>query len=100
MVSNYDIILFEAIEKIVKITQSDHLYSWINNQCLSFIVKERTESYFSIAIRENHNAECPGDPATAPIVDRFRIFRITEQILWWNVVSNQYESYNPERIRR
>jgi len=37
--------------------------------CLSF----STEDDGDIAIREDHDGACPGDPDIAPVIDRFRV---------------------------
>jgi hypothetical protein len=37
--------------------------------CLSFA----TEDDGDIAVREDHGGTCPGDPAVAPVIDRFRV---------------------------
>ncbi|MCD4848803.1 MAG: hypothetical protein K8R76_11520 [Candidatus Aegiribacteria sp.] len=40
--------------------------------------------YYDIAVREVHRPGGEGDPNTAPILDRFRIYSRGGEILWWN----------------
>ncbi len=47
------------------------------------------DHFFDIAIRENHTAETGGDPATAPVLDRFRVY-IDGTILWWSPLPGMY----------
>lgn len=91
----------DALEFLVQKVKSDSLYSaWTKIECLSFFVEETTESHFDIAVREKHGAKCPGDPNTAPIVDRFRVLRATKKILWHNITEDEYGNYDPKKIRR
>lgn len=47
------------------------------------------DHFFDIAIRENHTAETGGDPNTAPVIDRFRVY-IDGTILWWSPLPGMY----------
>jgi len=48
--------------------------------------------YYDVAIREIHRSGGPGDPNTAPIVDRFRIYDRGE-IIWFNPVIGMFVPY-------
>ena len=37
--------------------------------CVSFAVEDGGD----IAVREDHDGACPGDPEVAPVIDRFRV---------------------------
>lgn len=65
--------------------EKDKLYSWTTISCLSFLISEQAEKYFDIEIHEKHGGQCPGDPNTFPIIDRFRIQRVTGRIQWYNI---------------
>lgn len=75
----------QALNHLISRIQKDKLYdSWATLSCLSIFVEDKTKKYFDIAIREKHNERCPGDPATAPIVDHFRVDRSTGKIQWYD----------------
>jgi hypothetical protein len=48
--------------------------------------------YYDIAIREVHRPGGHGDPNTAPVVDRFRVYDRGE-IIWWQPVSGMFVPY-------
>ncbi|KAF0145872.1 MAG: hypothetical protein FD156_550 [Nitrospirae bacterium] len=74
--------------------QKDKLYnSWTTMSCLSFIIEEKNKDYFDFAIREKHGGRCPGDPNTAPVVDRFRVNRTTKQIQWYEPTEGELLPY-------
>jgi len=88
----------EAFDLLMQKVQSDSLYSsWIKIDCLRFFREESTKTYFDIAIREKHEGDCPGDPNTQPVVDRFRVMRSTKKILWQDFLSGDYVAY--ERVK-
>jgi len=75
----------QALDILVSQIQKDKLYdSWTTLSCLSFYTEEKTKDYFDFAIHEKHGGKCPGDPNTWPIVDRFRVNRLTKKIEWYN----------------
>jgi hypothetical protein len=74
----------------------DSVYSiWTCIECLSFVIEDSTSEYFGIAVRERHGGGCPGDTLTAPVVDRFRVYRSSHSIRWWNADSNSGDGYEP-----
>jgi len=84
----------KAFDMLAKQIQKDKLYdSWTSMSCLSFVTEETTKGYFDFAIREKHEGKCPGDPNTEPIVDRFRVNRITGKIQWFDPVEGEYKPY-------
>ncbi|MBI5656734.1 MAG: hypothetical protein HZC44_07920 [Geobacter sp.] len=83
-----------ALDVMVSQIQKDKLYdSWTSTDCLSFITEEKTKIYFDFAIHEKHGGACPGDPGTAPVVDRFRVNRSTHKIQWLEPAEGKYLSY-------
>lgn len=60
---------------------------------LSFFTEERTKEYFAFEIHEKHGGKCPGDPNTAPIVDRFRVNRSTKIIQWYDPAEDEFVPY-------
>ena len=76
----------QALDILVAQIQKDKLYdSWTTLSCLSFFTEEKTKDYFDFAIHEKHGGRCPGDPNTWPIVDRFRVNRVTGKVQWYDI---------------
>lgn len=83
-----------ALKALVSQIQKDKLYdSWTNLACLTFITEENTKRYFDFAIHEKHGGKCPGDPNTAPVVDRFRVNRLTPKIEWFEPTEGELKPY-------
>lgn len=85
----------QALDMLVKKIQEDKLYdSWTTMACLSFVTEEDEDAdYVDFAIRERHVEGCPGDPETAPIVDRFRVSRTKKIIQWYSAMEDQWLPY-------
>lgn len=84
----------EALNLLQSRIQKDNLYSsWTTISCLSFIIEETTRDYFDVAIREKHGGNCPGDPDTAPVADRYRVNRRTKQLQWYEPVEGGWRPY-------
>jgi len=74
--------------------RGDRLYSsWTTAACLTYVLEKTTDQSFDIAIRERHGNGCPGDPDTAPVVDRYRVHRKTKQIRWYEPVEDKWRPY-------
>ena len=84
----------QALDVVMAKVQKDKLYdSWTTASCLHFLVEEKTKVYVDIAIREKHEGKCEGDPDTSPIVDRFRVHRMTKRIQWYEPVEGEFHPY-------
>lgn len=84
----------QAITALMKQIEKDKLYAdWTQLSCLSFLTEEEAKNHFDIGIHEKHGGSCPGDPATFPIVDRFRVSRETGKIQWFDVM-DELQPYN------
>jgi len=84
-----------ALKALVSQIQKDKLYdSWTNLACLTFITEENTKRHFDFAIHEKHSGKCPGDPNTAPVVDRFRVNRLTHKIEWFEPTEGGLKPYS------
>ena len=80
-----------AIRRLRSRIESEHLYAlWATMSCLSFLVEECDSKKADIAVREVHNEECGGDPAAAPVVDRFRVLKKSGRIQWYNLPNGEY----------
>jgi hypothetical protein len=53
-------------------------------RCLWYDTEARSREVFEIAVRENHNRGCPGDPSVAPVVERFRVIRSPVSLWQWD----------------
>ncbi|RQP23482.1 hypothetical protein [Piscinibacter terrae] len=59
-------------------------------QCLRFFIEDCNGKVANIAVRERHDETCGGDPATEPVVDRFRLHKKGKRIEWYSVVEGEY----------
>jgi hypothetical protein len=75
--------------------QKDKLYdSWAPNlSCILFFTEKKTKDYFEFALHEKHGRNCSGDPNTSPVVDRFRVNRLTKRIQWYDPVEGELLPY-------
>jgi hypothetical protein len=84
----------QALDILTAQIRKDKLYAgWTSLSCLSFMTEVKTKDHFDFAIHEKHGGKCPGDPNTAPIVDRFRVNRLTGKILWYDVTAGEFLPY-------
>jgi len=85
----------QALDVLVSRIKMDKLYDSRapNLSCLLFLTEEKAKNYFDFAIREKHGDGCPGDPDTAPIVDRFRVNRVTRSIQWYDPIEGEFRPY-------
>lgn len=84
----------QALDVLVSQIQKDKLYeSWTTLSCLNFLPEENTKEYFDIGIYEKHGGKCPGDPNTSPVVDRFRVDRLSNKIQWYEPTEGEYLPY-------
>jgi hypothetical protein len=67
--------------------------------CLSYGTEETTDAYFQFVLREIHNAKCRGDPETSHVVDRYRVYRRSGKIEWWEPTGGTWRRYDPAKIR-
>ena len=91
----------QALDTFVEQIKKDKLYDKrFTFSCLLIITEETTENYFDFAVHEKHGGECQGDPNTSPILDRFRINRITKEIQWYDVVEDGFAPYSAMLLKR
>jgi hypothetical protein len=84
----------QALNILIAQIQKDKLYeSWTTLSCLDFLTEEKTKDYFDFGIHEKHGGQCPGDPSTSPIVDRFRVNRLTKKIQWYEPTEGELLPY-------
>ena len=82
----------KATAALVDIVKQDGRYKgWAKIECLQFVTELQDDKKTEIAMLEKHGGACPGDPATSPVVDRFRLEKSTGVILRYDVVEDAYE---------
>lgn len=88
-----------AIARLRQAMAQDARYTatWPKLRCLDFIVEATTQAGRDIAVMERHGNGCAGDPATAPVVDRFRVPAGKAPVLLYDPVEDTYAPYHPAR---
>jgi hypothetical protein len=89
-----------AIDYLVDCLERDSAYEAGLLEHSSFSIEEEgtrdteggTRHYFDIAMLEIHTPEGPGDPSTAPVRDRFRVYA-SGRILYYSPVPGMYIPY-------
>jgi hypothetical protein len=85
----------QALDIVMARVQKDKLYDRSTSvSCLHFLVEGKSKDYIDVAIREKHGGECPGDQDTSPIVDRFRVHRMTKRVKWYQPAEGEYVPYS------
>jgi hypothetical protein len=89
-----------ALALLVRTVKHDGVYAKrISLDCVSYETEETTGGYFEFALREIHNAKCRGDPETSHVVDRYRVYRRSGKIEWWEPTGGTWQRYDPAKIR-
>ena len=89
-----------TLNLLLRTLQHDNVYvKRISLDCVTFDTEEKTNAYFEFALRENHTAKCGGDPDTSPVVDRYRVYRGSGKIEWYDATANNWQRYDPAKIR-
>src|SRR6266481_3452876 len=85
-----------ALALLERTLKDDGVYTHrISLDCVTYGTEEATQAYFQFVLRENHNAKCGGDPETNPVVDRYRVYRRSGKIEWWEPTKDSWQRYNP-----
>jgi hypothetical protein len=89
-----------ALALLDRTLKRDHVYAnRISLDCITYGTEETTDAYFQFVLREKHNAKCGGDPETSPVVDRYRVYRRSGKIEWWEPTEDTWQRYDPAKIR-
>ena len=89
-----------AVALLVRTLKHDRVYAKrISLGCFTYDTEETTNAYFQFALRENHNAECGGDPETSPVVARYRVYRRSDKIERWQPTDDSWHRYEPAKIK-
>jgi hypothetical protein len=80
-----------ALSLFVRTIKHNRVYARrISLDCITYGTEETTDAYFQFVLRENHNAKCGGDPQTSPVVDRYRVYRRSGKIEWWEPIEDDW----------
>lgn len=63
--------------------------------CLTYGVDGETPDHIDVVVRERHGNACPGDPATAPVRDRYRIAVKGDRVQRYDPVTGDYVDVRP-----
>ena len=89
-----------ALALLVRTLKHDRVYAKrISLDCVTYGTEETTDAYLQFVLREKHNAKCGGDPETSSAIDRYRVYRRSGKIEWWEPIKDNWQRYNPGRIR-
>jgi hypothetical protein len=89
-----------ALTLLVRTIKHDRVYARrISLDCIDYGTEETTDAYFQFVLREIHNAKCSGNPATSPLVDRYRVYRALGKIEWPERIEGNWQRYDPAQIR-
>ena len=84
-----------AVQSLRSRVEEERLYSsWAKAGCLAYQAERCDSKKVDVAIREVHSSQCGGDPATSPVVDRFRVYRNSKKIEWYNVAKGEYLEFS------
>lgn len=86
----------QALDILIAKIRDKGLYkSRLKFECLNFTNENETKKYFDFKVYENHNDKnCKGDKSTAPIVNRFRVSKLTGKIMRYEPIGGKFESYS------
>ena len=73
-----------------RINKSQVYAPWLKLECISVYTETKTSKFYEFALHEKHGDNCDGDPNSYPVIDRFRVSRISNSILWYDVVNDKY----------
>jgi hypothetical protein len=83
-----------ALDLLVRTLKRDRVYEKrIALDCVSYSTEEMTHAYFEFVLRELHNAKCGGDKETNPVIDRYRVYRTSGKIKYWEAAEDKWQPY-------
>jgi hypothetical protein len=83
----------QALSLLSTRIERDAVYAPMPLACMSLVVEGRSPASFEISVREKHGGRCAGDPATAPVLDRFKIDRASGAIGVYDVLEADWYSW-------
>ena len=89
-----------ALALLERTLKHDDVYAKrISFDCIEYDTEETTNAYFQFALREIHNAKCGGDPETSHVLDRYRVYRRSGKIQWYQVTEDSWHWYDAAKIK-
>ena len=73
-----------------RINKSQVYAAWLKQGCFTVFTETTTAKFYEFALHEAHGGNCEGDPNTSPVIDRFRVSRVSNTILWYNLPNDEY----------
>lgn len=58
--------------------------------CIALVTEETTRAWFEVAVRETHKAPCAGDPGVMPVIDRYKVYRKSGRIEWYEPADGEW----------
>jgi len=58
--------------------------------CKMVAGEEETDRVVQVAVRENHEPPCTGDPGTGPVIDRLRVAKVGQQVERYDAVHDKW----------
>ncbi len=81
----------DAVNVLMQRINKSQVYApWLKPGCSAVFTETKTAKFYEFAIHENHTENCKGDPNTSPVIDRFRVSRINNTVLWYDVMNDKY----------
>jgi hypothetical protein len=78
----------QAIDLVFKAVRQ--LYPGEPVRCFAVMTEESSRRTFDIAVRENHQRGCGGDPGVMPVRDRFKVGRAPVSLSIYDVSTDVY----------
>jgi hypothetical protein len=89
-----------ALDLLARTLKHDNVYDGVHRislDCVFYMTEEMTDNYFGFVLREKHDAKCGGIPETAPVVDRYRVYRRSGKIQQYEAASDTWHPYKPAK---
>lgn len=84
-----------AVQVVSTQINKDNLYAGrVPANCFSLALDKEDPAFYEIVTLEKHGDECPGDPATAPVLDRFRVYRDNGRLEGYDLKTDKYLPYD------
>ena len=85
----------DATNRLMQRINKSQVYAvWLKQECFTVFTQTKAAKFYEFALHEKYGGNCKGDPSTSPVVDRFRVSRISNSILWYDVVNDEYLPFN------
>jgi hypothetical protein len=81
----------EAVKNLLSKINKTQVYGrWLKPGCSKIVIESKSTDFYDMVVYEKHSGNCEGDPNTSPVIDRFRVSRKTNSVLWYDITNAQY----------